>query len=108
MGDHGVSTHLKVELSSPGSREGGHCVDEVSMLGDGVYHDHDGIMTGQFGQLDNEVYAYSVPWGIRNQNEMEFAGRGLTGCLGLQAHVTSRDILVNVPGHLRPPIVLGH
>ena len=36
---------LKVELSSPSSRESGHCVDEVSTLGDGVYHGHDGIVT---------------------------------------------------------------
>ena len=39
---------------------------------------------------------------------MEFTGGGLVGCLGPQAHVTGRDILADIPGHLRPPIVLGH
>ena len=39
---------------------------------------------------------------------MEFAGGGLTGCLGLQAHVTGRDILADVSRHLRPPVVPGH
>ena len=82
---------LRVGLSSPGGRESGHHVDEVSMLGDGIHHDHNGIVTDQFEQLDNEVHAYSVSWGIGNWKGMEFIGGGLTGCLGPQAHVTGRD-----------------
>ena len=42
---------LRVGLSSPGGRESGHHVDEVSMLGDGIHHDHNGIVTDQFEQL---------------------------------------------------------
>ena len=99
---------LKVKLSSHSSRGSGHCVNKVSTLGDGVYYDHNRIVTGQFRQPNNEVYAYSVPWGIGNQEGLEFTGGGLAGCLGLQAHVTGRDILADIPGHLRPPIVLGH
>ena len=62
---------LKVELSSPGGGESGHCVNEVSRLGDGVYYNHNGNVTSQFRQLNNEVYTYSVPQGIRNQKSGE-------------------------------------
>ena len=99
---------LKVELSGPGGGESGYCVDEVSMLSDGIHYNHHRIMTSRFRQLDNEVYTYSVPWGIGNWKGMEFTGGGSMGCLGPQAHVTGRDILADVPRHLRPLVVPGH
>ena len=53
---------LKVELSSPGSGESSYHVDEVSTLSDGIHHNHHGIVTSRFRQLNNEVCTYSVPW----------------------------------------------
>ena len=85
--------------------EGGH---DVGLLSDGVHHHHYRVVTCQVWEFNNEVHTDCVPGSVRDWKGVELAYQGVSVGFCLEAQVAGRDVLLNIPGHLRPPVVLGH
>src|ERR1700679_3785116 len=99
---------LDEETSHSGGRDGDEGRQDVRRLGYGVNYHHYGIVSGGLWEFDDEVYAYSVPWSIRDREGTELSDRLVPLGFGPDTHVTGRGVFPDVPGHLRPPIVLGN
>jgi hypothetical protein len=47
----------------------------LTMFGERVHYYHDSVMAIRFQELDNEVYAYRMPSGVRRWQRFEITGQ---------------------------------
>ena len=96
---------LEVELCSPGGGQGSDCTDKVTLFGQGIHYNHDGVFPVRFWELRYEVNADGVPRRIRDWGWVQFPGQKLANRLCAEAHIACRHILAYVPRHLWPPVI---
>jgi len=80
----------------------------VYSLGDGIYDSHDGVMSGGLQEFDHEIDTERILPYIWNRKQLKLANWGVSLGFCLEAEITGTYILVDIPRHLRPPVVLGH
>jgi len=84
------------------------CWNEVYSFGDSIHNCHDSVMSGGLREFDHKIDTEGVPPCVRNGEWLELANRRMSPRFSLEAKIASTHILADVPGHLRPPVVLGH
>jgi hypothetical protein len=81
---------------------------KVSLFGERIYYHHDSVVAIRFQELNNEVYTYRMPSGVRRRQRLEVTGWQVFVGFCLQAEVTGSRVLAYVPRHLWPPIIAAH
>jgi len=82
--------------------------NEVYSFGDSIHDRHDSVMSGGLWEFDHKINTEGVPPCVQNGERLELANRRMSPRFSLEAKIASTHILADVPGHLRPPVVLGH
>jgi hypothetical protein len=98
----------QVQVSSAGGRNSSDGLDEVGAFASSVHNYHNRVVSSRFGELDDEVDTSCVPAAFRNREGLEFSGWEAAGYFGAEAEVAGRDVLADVSGHVRPPVVPGY
>jgi len=65
-------------------------------------------MSGGLQEFDHKIDTEGVPLCVQNGERLELANRRMSPRFSPEAKIASTHILANVPGYLRPPVVLGH
>jgi hypothetical protein len=95
---------LDEQAGSSSSSDSGKGGGEVRPFGNRIYYHHYRVMTRGFGELNYEVHADGVPRGVWDRERVELTNQVMPLGFSPKAHVTSGDVLPDVPGHLRPPV----
>ena len=76
---------LNIEACSSGCSDSGESGDEVGSFGDGVYYNHDCIMTRRFQEFNYKVYADRIPRSGRSRERLEFSDGEVSLSFGTEA-----------------------
>jgi len=82
--------------------------NEVYSFGDSVHDRHDSVMSGGLWEFDHKIDTEDIPPCVRNGEWLELANWRMSPRFSPEAKIASTHILADVPGHLKPPVVLGH
>jgi len=84
------------------------CQNKVYSFGDRVHNSHDGVMSRGLWEFDHKIDAERIPSCIWHREQLQLANWRVLPRFCPEAEIAGTYILANVPGHLRPPVILGH
>src|SRR5271155_1687292 len=84
------------------------CVDEMRTFSHRIDNNHNTVFSICFWQFRYKIDTDHIPRAVWNRMRVEFAHWWLTRGFCTETHVTGGDVLSNIAGHLRPPIVSRH
>ena len=96
---------LEEEPCGSGCSNSGECRGKMSSLGDRVHYHHYRVVTRRLGEFHYKVHADCLPGCRRYREWVEFSDREVSLSLRAEAEVAGGDVLPNVLGHLRPPVI---
>lgn len=94
---------VEEQLCSSFHGNGSVCGDEMSPFREGVHDYHDCVVSCGGWKFYNEVHTNGIPPCFWDWQGVEFSCGEVSLWLRPEAHITGRDILANVFGHLWPP-----
>jgi len=105
-----------VELSDMVKKESGYsfhcncCVrrNEVYPLGDRIHDSHDSVMSRGLWEFDHKINTERIPPCVQNGEWLKLANWRVSPRFSLEAEIAGTYILVDIPRHLRLPVVPRH